>query len=264
MTGRIAAALLALAALASAEDCKDCTDGKVCLTHEATDDIAVRGASVKLKTKDMIGKREAIKDLADAQLKHMNVRSRKITGELLKALADADVDVKLLAADKLAELGEPNLAVQGLKQQVANYKKLVGNSKPKKETEIRTWETNLKMLGLMYASLAATKSAPACAVFEEDILESSPWVCAAAANATPPLKGQKTVIRALYEGMRRWLGPSTKAPVPEGFTDAFFAMTRGLDAVVEDPPKGDRSGKNQNQQAAIWDGWWKTNEAKYK
>lgn len=254
---------LLLAAVASAEDCKDCTAEKICLTHEASDDIAIKGLEVQLKTKDMMGKRGAIKDLAESLTKHLNARSRKGTMALGKALGDADVDVKMLAADKLCELGDPATAVTAIGQQIDWYKKQIGNTKPKKGP-VAAWESNLKLLSAMYEALARLGKEPsAVAIFAEDVGDSSAYICKAAADACGPLKGQKGIVRPLYEAMKRWLGPSTHAPVPEGVTDAFFAMSRALEAVVEDLPKAGFGGKNQNESAAIWDAWWKTHEAQY-
>ncbi|MCE9583127.1 MAG: hypothetical protein K8T20_11605 [Planctomycetes bacterium] len=258
-----AAVFSAAAAVVSAEDCAACADGKVCLSHEAGDDIAIKQAEAKLKTKDMMGKREAVNGLAEAQMKHMNVRSKKITMELVKALMDTDVDVKALAADKLATLGDPATAVQGLAQQAAYYKKLLGNSKPKKANELPAWEANLKLLGSIYESLAAVKDPSAATTFEADLGDNSPFIARAAAEATAPLKGAKGVVKALYEGMKKWLGPSQQPARPEGTVEAFFGMSQAMAKVVDDPPKN-LDGKNQAQAMGIGDAWWKTNEAKYK
>ncbi len=266
MKTRLAAtiALLALASIpALAEDCANCADGKVCLTHEATDDLAIKEADIKLKTKDMIGKREAINGLADAQTKHMNVRSKKITMALAKALGDPDVDVKILAAEKISTLGDPVVAVQGLTSQTAYYKKLVGNSKPKKPTELPAWEANLKMLTAMYDYLGAVKDPAAAAPFVEDITNASPFIAKAAADATGPFKGNKEIIKEVWAGLNKWLGPSQQPARPEGSFEAFIAMSNALEKLVDDPPKG-LSGKTQPQQMAIWNPWWKANEAKFK
>lgn len=257
-------ALVALLALrASAEDCANCADGKVCLSHEAIDDMAIREADIKLKTKDMIGKREAIHGLADAQMKHMNVRSKKVTMALAKALGDPDVDVKILAAEKISTLGDPVVAVQGLSSQTAYYKKLVGNSKPKKPAELPAWEANLKMLTAMYDYLGAVKDPAAAAPFVEDITSASPFIAKAAADATGPFKGNKEIIKEVWAGLNKWLGPSQQPARPEGSFEAFIAMSSALEKLVDDPPKG-LSGKTQPQQMAIWNPWWKANEAKFK
>jgi hypothetical protein len=254
---------LFLIAVACAEDCKDCAADKACLTHEAADDIAVKDAQAKLKTKDMIGKREAIHGLAAAQEKHMNCLSRKISMELLKGLADADVDVKLLAAEKLAAIGIPDLAAQGMARECAAYKKQISPQRPKKPAEAAKWDVNLKLLERMYESLGQVKSPAAAKVFEEDVKDSNPWIGRAAANATAPFKGQKGIVNALFEAMKKWLGPSTQVDRPEGSVEAFFAMSKGLAGVVENPPK-DLDGKTQPQSMAIWDVWWKANGGKYQ
>ena len=264
MTPRFAIALFALAAsVASAEDCTNCVPAKICLTHEATDDIAIREADIKLKTKDMMGKREAINSLADAQTKHMNVRSKKITMSLARALADADVDVKMLAAEKISTLGDPVVAVQGLSSQTAYYKKLLGNNKPKKPAELPAWESNLKLLTAMYDTLGVVKDPAAAAPFVEDITSTSPFVAKAAADATGPFKGNKEIIKELWSGLNKWLGPSQQVARPEGSFEAFLAMSSALERLVDDPPKG-LSGKTQPQQMTLWNPWWKAHEAKYK
>jgi len=253
----------ALASASTAEDCANCKDGKVCLSHEAADDIAIREADIRFKTKDMMGKRESINNLADAQLKHMNVRSKKITMSLAKALADPDVDVKMLAAEKISTLGDPAVAVQGLTSQTAYYKKLLGNSKPKKPAELPAWESNLKLLTAMYDTLGVVKDPAAATPFVEDLTSPSPFVAKAAADATAPFKGNKEIIKELWAGLNKWLGPSQQPARPEGSFEAFLAMSMALEKIVEDPPKG-LGGKTQPQQMSLWNPWWKANEAKFK
>ncbi|NUN49217.1 MAG: hypothetical protein HUU15_10365 [Candidatus Brocadiae bacterium] len=254
---------LFLAAPLSAEDCPNCEPAKVCVSHEAGDDIAVKTAQIQLKTKDMMGKREAVQGLAEAQAKHMNCRSRKISIEFAKALADPDVDVKLMAAEKIATMGEPTIAVQALSQQVAQYRKLIGNTKPKKPAEQAAWDNNVKMLGLMYDSLATVPDPGAVKPFLEDLGSSSPFLAKAAADATPALKGKKEIIRALYDGMKKWLGPSQQPARPEGTVEAFFGMSMAMAKVVDNPPTN-LDGKNQAQAMGIWDGWWEKNGEKGK
>ncbi|MEK7465834.1 MAG: hypothetical protein AAB074_00345 [Planctomycetota bacterium] len=258
-----AAFTVALDSVSIAEDCANCKDGKVCLSHEAGDDIAIKEADIKFKTKDMMGKREAIHSLEAAQLKHMNVRSKKITMSLAKALADSDVDVKMLAAEKISTLGDPVVAVQGLKSQTAYYKKLIGTTKPKKEKELPAWESNLKLLTAMYDTLGVVKDPAAAGPFVEDLTDTSPFVAKAAADATGPFKGNKEIIRELWAGLNKWLGPSQQVARPEGSFEAFIAMSQALEKLVDDPPKG-LSGKTQPQQMSLWNPWWRANEAKYK
>ncbi|MCC6739309.1 MAG: hypothetical protein IT452_09700 [Planctomycetia bacterium] len=258
-----AAAVLLLATVLRAEDCPNCADGKLCLSHEAIDDIAVKDADIKLKTKDMMGKREAVNGLADAQLKHMNVRSKKITMALVKALADPEENVKLLAAEKIATLGEPSVAAQGLASQVAWYKKQIGNNRPKKAVDQPVWDGHVKMLKLMYESLATVKDPSVVKTFVEDIGSSSPWVAKSAAECTAPFKENKEIVKALMDGMKKWIGPSQQPARPEGTLEAFFACSQGLEKIVPDPPK-DLNGKTQPECLSRWDSWWKANEAKYK
>ena len=76
-------------------------------------------------------------------------------------------------------------------------------------------------------------------------------------------KGNKEIIKELWAGMNKWLGPSTKVDKAEGTFEAFTAMAQGLEKLVDDPPKN-TSGKNQTELMSLWTPWWKANEAKYK
>jgi hypothetical protein len=253
-----AAALLA--ADASALDCRDCAPGKVCTAHDAADDMAIKEAGVLLRDPDPLKRSEGIDKLAQAALVHENARSKKLTNELLKILADPEAGVKRKAAEKLGALGDEAMAVQALSREVGNATKAAGGGKPKKDDELKKWEAAIATLGAMTAALCATKSAQAVAPVEKAVKDASPFVAKAAADNCYALKGRKELMKALMDSMRKWSG----AKQAEGVTDAFFASARAMKEVCGDEKAPKWESKQTRALMLEWEDWWKENEKKLK
>jgi 2C-methyl-D-erythritol 2,4-cyclodiphosphate synthase len=258
---RIFAVALLIASRLFAGDCTDCAPTKICPAHTTEDDAAIAAAASQLKDADPQKRIAGVDALAAAAEKHLNARSKKITAELARMLADPWGGVKERAGEKLGLVGEPVASAQALTAEIGRQEKVAGGNRPKKPEEEKKWEAALSLTKTMYAALAETKAPSAVATFDKAFGGSSPLIARHAADSCLKLKGQKGLLQALMDGMHKWVGTSQA----EGVTDAFFSMAGAMEAVVDDEKKPKRAnGKVAPVLMGEWDKWWKENEKKVK
>lgn len=264
MIHRIVLAALFAAALgapARAEDCKDCQPKKECKPHEEADEAAIKEAQAKFKERDLMVRREGLDIVVAAAAKHPNCRSKKITAEIARLLADPEPAVKSYAAEKLGEFGEEAMAVQALDKEAKVAEKKIPVQQPDKEAEVKVFEADLKALDAIYSGLGKTKSPLAAPSFDRGLHHASSWVIEAAARNCKPLKGNKLVIKGLVEQLAKFYSSS----VNKGNSAAWTAISMSLPEVTgcNDIPT-QKDGADASRWCSSWQKWWRENEKKLK
>ncbi|MBI2923608.1 MAG: hypothetical protein HYY18_21340 [Planctomycetes bacterium] len=256
-----AAFAAAFTTAARAEDCKDCQPKKECKPHEEADDAAIKEAQAKFKERDLMVRREGLDIIVTAASKHPNCRSRKLTGELMRLLADPEPSVRTYAADRLGEFGEEAMAVQALDKEAKVAEKKIPVQKPDKEPDLKQFEADLRILDAIYLGLGKTKSPLAAAVFDRGLHHASSWVIEVAARNCKPLKGNKLIMKGLIEQLAKFYSAS----VNPGNSAAWTAISMSLPEVTgcNDIPT-QKDGGDAGRWCSDWQKWWRENEKKLK
>ncbi|MEK7466378.1 MAG: hypothetical protein AAB074_03095 [Planctomycetota bacterium] len=250
---------------AFAEDCTSCKPGKICPPHDGADEAAIKDATPLLRDKDMEKRREGLDRLAIAAAKHLNARSKKITNEFMRMLADPEATVKGYAAERLGACGEEATAAGTLAAEVAKMEKALAMDKPnaeKKEAELKKWEEQLRTLSNFFVGLAKLTTQPAAAAaFEKGIKSANPWVCKTAAENCKGFKKNKAVAGALITALASYFSKN----VTEGNSAAWTAVSMALPEVSQcnDIPT-QKDGTDAARWNSQWQKWWRDNEKSLK
>lgn len=247
-----------LASSALADDCAACKPGKTCPTHEGLDDAAIKEATPLLRDKDTSKRCEGISKLVAAATKHLNARSKKITNELVRLLADSDPEVKCPVAEALGAIGDEAIAAQQLSAEAGKFDKVLGTEKPKRDDEIKKWDEQTRIASSIFKGLGKlTAQAGAAAAMDRGIRSSSPWIGKLAAENCGGFKKNKVVVKALIEMLANYFSkPST-----ESTSGAWTAISVALpEATGCNDIATQKDGPDAARWNAEWQKWWRTNE----
>jgi hypothetical protein len=260
-------AVIVAAGAARAEDCTACKPGKVGQAHEGADDAAVKDASALLKDRDIEKRRDGLDRLATAAAKHLNARSKKITGEFVRMLQDPEATVRGYAAERLGACGEEGTAASALAGEAAKLEKNFGmdkpdSDKPGKEADLRKWEEQLRTLSCYYSGLGKlTTQAGAAAAIAKAIKSANPWVCKTAAENCKGFKKSKVIAQALVEALASYFSKN----VTDGNSAAWTAVSLALPEVTQcNDIERQKDGTDAARWNAQWQKWWRDNDKTMK
>lgn len=248
--------------MAWGDDCATCKPGKVCATHEAEDEVAIKEGQAKLKDKDNEERRAGLDRMAAAASKHLNARSKKITAEFVRVLSDADASVKNYAADKLVTVGDEATAVQALTADLAKLEKALPKEKPAKEADLPKWESSIDALGGVYRALGKLAAqAGTAATVDRGLRSANPWVASVAAESCKHFKNNKVILKALVDMLAKYFSQN----VTDGNSAAWRAISLALPVTsghTEIPVQKD--GADAARWNAEWQKWWRATEKSLK
>ncbi|KAF0243857.1 MAG: hypothetical protein FD180_3025 [Planctomycetota bacterium] len=251
------------ASTALAEDCASCKPGKVCPPHDGADDAAIKDATPLLRDKAIEKRREGLDRIAMAAAKHLNARSKKVTNEFIRMLADPEPTVRGYAAERLGEGGEEATAAATLAADIAKQEKALANDTPSKEAEAKKFEEQLRTLSSFYLGLGKLTTQPAAAAaFAKGIKSPNPWVSKTAAENCKGFKKSRVVAQALCEALASYFAKN----VTPGNSAAWMAISMALPEVTQCNDI-QRQGQDAGEAArwnSQWQKWWRDNEKSLK